>query len=120
MRACPSESSAAVLMSTPIRRIRGCWATRHERPCGRCAAQTADEISTSEWTEQHVAPDSGEWRLLRRIGTRLGDLAILHRSRAGDADGPDNLAIRDEGNAALERRCSAQRERAHTETALRH
>jgi hypothetical protein len=28
---------------------------RRERPCGGCAAQTADEISTSEQTAQHVS-----------------------------------------------------------------
>src|SRR5262249_52437861 len=46
-------------------------------------------------------------RLLRHVGTGLGDLAILNRGCAGDADGPDNLAIRDEQNAALQRRGSA-------------
>lgn len=60
------------------------------------------------------------WRLLRRVSTRLSDLAVLHRGRAGDADGSDNLAIRYEGNAAFERRGSAQRERAQPEATLRH
>jgi hypothetical protein len=46
-------------------------------------------------------------RLLRHVSTRLGDLAILNRGCAGSADGPDNLAIRDERNAALQRRGSA-------------
>src|SRR5262249_42909 len=46
-------------------------------------------------------------RLLRHVGTGLGDLAILNRGCAGGADGPDNLAIRDERNAALQRRGSA-------------
>ena len=32
---------------------------------------------------------------------------------------PDNLAVSDERNAALQRRGSAQRERTHTEAALR-
>ena len=49
---------------------------------------------------------------LHRVGTGFGDLAVLNRGRAGDADGSDNLAIRYEGNAAFERRGSAQRERA--------
>src|SRR5262249_15057616 len=46
-------------------------------------------------------------RLLRRVSTGLGDLAILTRGCAGGTDGPDNLAIRDERNAALQRRGSA-------------
>lgn len=50
----------------------------------------------------------------------LANLAVLDRGRAGDADGSDNLAIRDEGNAAFERRGSAQRERAQSEAALRY
>src|SRR6266851_8389060 len=57
---------------------------------------------------------------LRRVGTRLGDLAILNRGCAGDTDGSDNLAIHDEGNTTLQRRRSAEREYAHTDAALRH
>jgi hypothetical protein len=41
------------LIEKPITGIAACCA-RRERPCHRCAAQTADEISTSEWTVQHV------------------------------------------------------------------
>jgi hypothetical protein len=40
---------------------------------------------------------------LRRVDTGLGNLAILRRGRARDANGPDDLAIHDDGNAALER-----------------
>src|SRR5262245_16532508 len=46
------------------------------------------------------SPTTEARRLLRHVGTGLGDLAILNRGCAGDADGPDNLAIRDERNAA--------------------
>jgi hypothetical protein len=46
-------------------------------------------------------------------------VAILDRGRAGDADGSDNFAIRDEGNAAFERRGSVPRERAQPKAALR-
>ena len=44
-----------------------------------------------------------------------GDLAILDRGRAGDTQGSDKLAIRDEGNAAFERRGSAPRQRARAQ-----
>ena len=54
----------------------------------------------------------GRWHpptSLRRVSTRFGDLAILNRGRAGDTDGPDDLAVRDDGNATLQWRCSAER-----------
>jgi hypothetical protein len=60
------------------------------------------------------APDGApapQWKVrgvhFATVGTRLGDLAILNRGRAGDADGPDNLAVSDERTAALQRRGSA-------------
>jgi hypothetical protein len=42
------------LIEKPDHRHRRLLCARRERPCHRCAAQTADEISTSEWTVQHV------------------------------------------------------------------
>src|SRR5262249_3590424 len=74
---------------------------------------TTNDISTTRLEKARATtPARWAWRLLRRVSTRLGDLAVLDRGRAGDADGSDNLAIRYEGNAAFERRGSAQRERA--------
>src|SRR2546422_7537435 len=57
---------------------------------------------------------------LHRVGTGFGDLAVLHRGRAGDADGADDLAIQHEGNAALEWGGAAQCEQTQIEAALRH
>src|SRR5262245_48919744 len=86
----------------------------------RVVVATNDISTTRLEKARATTPARWAWRLFRRVSTRLGDLAVLDRGRAGDADGSDNLAIRYEGNAAFERRGSAQRERAQPEAALRH
>src|SRR5262245_17652179 len=78
----------------------------------RVVVATNDISTTRLEKARATTPARWAWRLFRRVSTRLGDLAVLNRGRAGDADGSDNLAIRYEGNAAFERRGSAQRERA--------
>jgi hypothetical protein len=89
-----------------------------ERDAGRGREGIARRGERNPWVRTPAG--EGAWRLLRRVSTRLGDLAMLDRDRTGDAEGSDNLAIRDEGNAAFERRGSAPRERAQPKAVLRY
>src|SRR5262249_35397713 len=107
----PSYSLSTVIQGSL--RLSGCGRPEHERDVGP-QARTARRVDQNR--AYRFAPAStlarsttteDARRLLRHVGTGLGDLAILNRGCAGDADGPDNLAIRDEQNAALQRRGSA-------------
>src|SRR5207248_3730486 len=66
--------------------------------------------------------DSSEGRLLRRGGVRagFGDLSVLRSSPAGSSDGPDDFAVDNNWEAALDRGRSTKTERAHADAALRY
>src|SRR5208282_4512721 len=57
--------------------------------------------------------------LLNRINSRLGTLAILRAGAARNPNRSHNLAVADERNAALNRRCALQSENAQTVPACR-
>src|SRR5262249_41477977 len=91
----------------------------HARLRRSCGGYDAVVWRSDRTLARSPTTEDARW-LLRHVGTGLGDLAILNRGCAGGTNGPDNLAIRDERNAALQRRGSASRERTHTQAALRH
>src|SRR5262249_34326829 len=52
-----------------------------------------EELSMTPGAPRGAVANNRSATLLRHVGTGLGDLAILNRGCAGDADGPDNLAM---------------------------
>jgi hypothetical protein len=64
--------------------------------------------------------DSGRSLLRRSVGANLGDLPVLLRSPARNADGADDLAVGDNWDASFERCRSRQGKRAQADTALRY
>ena len=78
----------------------------HARLRRSCGGYDAAAWRSDRTLARSPTTEDARW-LLRHVSTGLGDLAILNRGCAGGTNGPDNLAIRDERNAALQRRGSA-------------